>query len=96
MIESSQNAVVGDTNSAVVAVETEKPDDAVEMMLFQKLQKYPIPQAFASLAHAVGAEESVQARIVASNFVTVDGAHVDAAAEDSERFGAQVDLEKSE
>lgn len=91
VVESSQN-VAGDTNSA--AVEIEKPADAVGKTLFQKLQ-YQHPQEFASFPHAVGVEGSVLERLFVSDSVTVGGDLVDVAAEDSEIFGARVDLEKS-
>jgi hypothetical protein len=90
VIESSHD-VAGYTNSEVVAVEIETAD-AVETKLFQKWQ-HPLPQAHASLLRDVGPEESVLVRLAASN--SGDGL-VDAAAEHSEVFEAQVDLERSE
>lgn len=91
----SSQSVVGDMNSAIVAAEIEKPAaDAVGTTLFRKLQQ-PLPQAFASFLHAADVEESVRGRFVASNSVSVGGDLADAAAEESETFGAQVGLEKS-
>lgn len=93
-IASSQN-VAGGMNFGIVAAEIEKPAaDVVGKMLFPKPQQL-LPQAFASFLHAADVEESVRARFVVSNSVSVGGDLVDAAAEESETFEAQVDLEKS-
>lgn len=80
--------------AAVVAIGKRAVADAVGMMLFQKLQQ-PRPQAFASFLQGAGVAESVQARSVASNSVSVGGDLVDAAAGEFETFGDQVGLEKS-